>query len=68
MKLTEKLKHEFEDKVNGLGDLINKRGLGSGYVTKAKKAQRNANIALLAIGALAVVGIVTWISKNNHDE
>lgn len=67
MKFTEKLRHEFEDKVSGLGDLINKKGLGSGYVTKAKKTQRNANVALFAIGALAIVGIVSWLSKHDSE-
>ena len=60
MELKEKTRRELERRVEQLEDLIADKGVGSEYLQRAERAQRDLNIAL-AIGSAAVVlGAVAW--------
>jgi hypothetical protein len=60
MELKEKTRRELERRVEQLEDLIAEKGVGSEYLHRAERAQRDLNIAL-AIGSAAVVlGAVAW--------
>ena len=60
MELKEKTRRELERRVEQLEDLIAEKGVGSEYLQRAERAQRDLNLAL-AIGSAAVVlGAVAW--------
>ncbi len=68
MNFTARAKDEIEHRINDIEDFINSKGLGSGYLTKAKKTQRNVNVALFAVGAIAILGATIWaLSDNDYD-
>jgi hypothetical protein len=46
MEFNTKIKEELEGRIKGLEDLIAEKGIGSKQLSKAKKVQRDGNIAL----------------------
>ncbi len=60
MKATEKTRKELEKRVEKLERLIAKKGIGSDYLGKAERVQRNLNIALFVGTTAVVAGIVIW--------
>ncbi|MBK6264931.1 hypothetical protein JKA74_07775 [Marivirga sp. S37H4] len=68
MEIAKRAKEELEHRVSDIEAFINRRGLGSGYLNKAKRAQRNINIALLAVGVITVAGITIWALRSGEDE
>ncbi|HET8858882.1 hypothetical protein [Marivirga sp.] len=67
--IKEKTLKELENKVHDLENFIAKRGIGSSYLSRAEKIQRNVNIGLF-VGGLAIVGgIVAYtLLKDNEDD
>jgi hypothetical protein len=68
MDITKKAKEGLEQRIHDIEDFINEKGLGSGYLTKAKKAQRNVNIALVAVGALTIIGLAAWALSSDEED
>ncbi len=70
MDLTEKTKDELEKRIKKLEDYIEEKGLGSSYLSRAKKMQRNLNLALFFGAVTTVVGLATWalISSGEPEE
>ena len=68
MDLTKKAKHEIENRLSAIEDFIADRGVGSTYLTRAKKVQRNVNIALVLGGAITVVGLAAWLLSGSSDD
>lgn len=66
MELTQKAKEGLEARVKSLEDLIERKGIGSRQLTKARKTQRYVNLTVLAVSTVAVVGLVTWLSKRRN--
>ena len=60
MDIKEKTRKELEDRVKRLENLIAKKGVGSEYLGKAERVQRNLNIALILGTTAVVVGITAW--------
>lgn len=60
MALKEKTQKELEDKINKLEDLIAEKGVGSDYLNRAERVQRDINLALLLGATTAVLGITAW--------
>ncbi len=68
MDIAQKAKENLQQRISDIENFINDKGLGSGYLNKAKKAQRNVNIALIAVGAITAVGLAAWaLSKEEED-
>ena len=66
MKFTEKTIEEIMARINKVEDFIAKKGVGSEYLEKAQRVQRNVNLALVTVGTIAIAGLVTWaVSKNS---
>lgn len=60
MEITEKTRRELERRLDELENFIAEKGIGSEYLQRAERAQRDLNLAL-AIGSAAVVlGAVAW--------
>lgn len=60
---------ELENKVHDLENFIAKKGIGSGYLSRAEKIQRNFNIGLFVGGVALVGGIVAYsLIKSDEEE
>ncbi len=60
MDIKEKTRKELEDRVKRLENLIAKKGIGSDYLGKAERVQRNLNLTLILGTTAVVVGITAW--------
>lgn len=65
MDITKKTKQEIEDRIEKIEDFIAKKGLGSTYLQKARKTQRDINLILVLGGILTVAGLVLWMKTND---
>ncbi|HKL31917.1 MAG TPA: hypothetical protein VJ919_05255 [Tangfeifania sp.] len=69
MDINEKVKTELEGRVKRIEDFIADRGLGSKQLQKARKAQRNINLAVFVGSLVTIAGITVWaLSSNNEEE
>jgi hypothetical protein len=66
--IKEKTLKELENKVNDLENFIAKRGIGSSYLGRAEKIQRNFNIGLFVGGIALVGGVVAYTLLKSDDE
>jgi len=57
MNIKEKTRKELEEKVEALENLIARRGVGSDYLEKAERIQRDLNIALVLGTTTVILGI-----------
>ncbi len=68
MNIKEKAKEKLEQRVQRLEQLIEKKGVGSSYLDRAKQVQRSANVANVVSAAVTIVGISIWaINKLDRD-
>ena len=69
MDIKEKAKAELESRIRKVEDLIAEKGVGSSYLSRAKKVQRNINLGIFVGGIVAIAGLTAWaLSKNNREE
>ncbi|MAO64360.1 MAG: hypothetical protein CL666_05120 [Balneola sp.] len=68
MDLKNKSKKELQQKVNELENLIAKKGVGSSYLSKAERIQRDVNLALILGGAATLVGAAAWTLLKSRGE
>jgi len=69
MDINEKVKTELEGRIKKIESLIADRGLGSKQLQKARKAQRNVNLAVFVGSLVTIAGITVWaLSSNNEEE
>jgi hypothetical protein len=61
MSLKEKTRKELEDKVEKLENLIARKGIGSDYLEKAERIQRDLNLALILGTTATVLGITALL-------
>ncbi len=60
MKATEKTRKELEKRVEKLERLIAKKGIGSDYLGKAERVQRDLNLGLFIGTSAIVAGLTIW--------
>jgi tetrahydromethanopterin S-methyltransferase subunit G len=60
MNIKEKAFTEIEERIESIERAISKNGVGSKYLEKAEKIQRDVNIGLMVAGATALLGITAW--------
>ncbi|REL37709.1 hypothetical protein DYD21_07965 [Rhodohalobacter sp. SW132] len=61
MSITEKTRKELEQRIEKIERLIAKKGVGSGYLGKAEKAQRDLNIGLLLGATTVAMGVTAYL-------
>ncbi len=69
MEFNEKIKEELEGRIKNLENFIAENGIGSKQLKKAKRTQRNVNLAIIAGSLITVAGITMWAvsSSSKHD-
>lgn len=65
MDINEKVKTELEGRVKKIEDFIADKGLGSKQLQKARRVQRNINLAVFAGSLIIIAGITAW-ALNSH--
>ncbi|SMO76322.1 hypothetical protein [Gracilimonas mengyeensis] len=68
MDLKNKTRKELETKIEDLERLINKKGIGSGYLSRAERLQRDLNLAVILGGSAALLGAAAWTIYKFRDE
>jgi len=68
MDLTKKAKEELEERLEKIENFIAKKGLGSSYLQKAQKTQRDINLLLALGGVLTIAGLVLWMKMRDNEE
>jgi len=68
MEFNEKIKEELEGRIKTLEDFIADKGIGSKQLTKAKKAQRNLNLAIFVGSLITIAGVTIWAMSSNSEE
>ncbi len=67
MNMKEKTVSKMEDRLNKIERLIAENGVGSDYLSRAERIQRDINIALFAgaVGLAAGVGVWAWFKMKD---
>lgn len=60
MSIKKKTEKELQDKIKEVEDLIAEKGVGSDYLSRAERVQRDLNLALILGGAAAILGATAW--------
>lgn len=68
MDIKEKARTELETRVRKVENLIAERGLGSSYLSRAKRVQRNVNLGIFVGGVIAIAGLTIWALSSNSSE
>ena len=68
MEFNTKIKEELEGRIKELEDFIAEKGIGSKQLSKAKKVQRDGNIALFVGGLITAAGLAIWAMNRNNDD
>lgn len=66
--LKEKALNELQTKIHDVESFIAKNGLGSSYLSRAEKIQRNINVGLFIGGVAFIGGLVAYTLLKSHDE
>lgn len=67
MALKEKTQKELEEKIEKLENLIAEKGVGSDYLSRAERVQRDLNLALILGVTTAVLGVTAWTIYHYKD-
>lgn len=68
MDIKEKAKAELETRVQKIENFIAERGVGSSYLSRAKRVQRNVNLAIAVGSIITIAGITFWAFSGSRTE
>jgi hypothetical protein len=68
MGIKDKTRQELEERVKDLESIIARKGVGSSYLQRAERIQRDINIALLLGATTAIIGITAWAVYKSRGE
>lgn len=60
MSLKDKTREELENKIAKLENIIARKGIGSEYLSRAERIQRDVNLALVLGGITVILGVTAW--------
>jgi DNA transposition AAA+ family ATPase len=66
--MKEKAREKLEKRIAELEGLISREGVGSDYIQKARRVQRDLNIGLMLGAATTIVGIAAWALLGSDEE
>lgn len=67
MSLKEKTIQEVENRIEKIERSIAKNGVGSSYLSKAERVQRDLNIGLALGGLVLIAGATAWALLSSSD-
>ena len=67
MEFNKTIKEELEGRIKRLENFIESKGLGSGKLSKARKTQRNVNLAIFVGSLVTIVGVAFWALNRDND-
>lgn len=68
MGIKDKTRKGLEERVEKLERMIAKKGVGSDYLQKAERVQRNLNLALFLGTTAVVLGVTFWSVYHNSED
>lgn len=68
MDFKQKAKEELDFRLQRLENFIADRGLGSEYLDRAKRVQRNVNLTIAVGSVITLAGIAIWAINRPGDE
>lgn len=68
MDIQNKAKAELENRIQKIEHLIAEKGVGSSYLHRAKKTQRNINLAIFVGGIITIAGLTAWAMSSSESE
>lgn len=68
MNIKGKTRRELEKRVEKLENIIASKGLGSDYLHKAERIQRDVNLALILGTSAVVLGLAFWASSHFSED
>lgn len=66
MSIKEKTLQELESKIEEIEGVIHEKGIGSSYLSKAERIQRDVNLGLILGGATALLGVGAWMMLKDN--
>jgi len=66
--IKKRTKEELAARLKDLEDFISKKGIGSDYLARVEKVQRNVNIALFLGLSVTIVGLSIWLFSGKNEE
>lgn len=67
MSIKDQTIRELSNKVEEIEDYIAEHGVGSNYLNKAEKLQRDLNVGLILGGASVIAGATAWALMSRRD-
>lgn len=68
MDITKQAKEQLEKRVKKLEEFIANKGVGSAQLAKARRIQRNINLAIVVGSFITLAGITVWVLHNMEEE
>ena len=68
MDITKQAKEQLEKRLKKVEDFIASKGVGSAQLAKAKRVQRNINLAIAVGGFITLAGITVWILHSMDED
>jgi len=67
MEFNKEVKEELEKRIKRLEDFIADKGIGSSYLSRAKRVQRNMNVAVFVGSLITIAGLAVWVLNSDKD-
>ena len=68
MDISKQAKEQLEKRVKKLEEFIANKGVGSAQLAKARRVQRNINLAIILGSFITLAGITAWVLYNMEDD
>jgi len=68
MDISKQAKEQLEKRVKKLEEFIANKGVGSAQLAKARRIQRNINLAIVLGSFITLAGITVWVLHNMEDD
>jgi hypothetical protein len=67
MSIKEKTIEQLESKIEDIENFISENGVGSKYLSKAERVQRDVNLGLAVTGFIGLAGLSAWAIMRSSD-
>lgn len=68
MDIKQKTKEELEKRIEKIENFIAEKGVGSGYLSRAKRIQRNINLVLALGTVTTIAGLIAWTLYHSEND